>query len=102
MEVDKTLASRRTHRSPMLAHETSPVLGASVVGMTNGASPRGMPQAELFADWRPRNLHDSKIRRPALPGGPAMPAAGWQFHRGRPKQGNEDKSPPMAVSLKVG
>jgi hypothetical protein len=29
-----TLARNRTHRSPMLSHETSPVLGASVVGMT--------------------------------------------------------------------
>jgi hypothetical protein len=33
-EDDKTSARRGTRRSPMLAHETSPVLGASVVGMT--------------------------------------------------------------------
>jgi hypothetical protein len=32
--TSKTSAKRRTHRSPMLAHETSPVSGASVVGMT--------------------------------------------------------------------
>jgi hypothetical protein len=32
--ASKTLARRGTRRSPMLAHETSPVSGASVVGMT--------------------------------------------------------------------
>jgi hypothetical protein len=32
-----TSARTRTHRSPMLTHETSPVSGASVMGMTNGA-----------------------------------------------------------------
>jgi hypothetical protein len=31
---ESTLARNRTHRSPMLTHETSPVSGASVVGMT--------------------------------------------------------------------
>jgi hypothetical protein len=36
-EMSKTSVRRRTRRSPMLTHETSPVLGASVVGMTNGA-----------------------------------------------------------------
>jgi hypothetical protein len=36
-EIDKTSASRRTRRSPMLTHETSPVSGASVVWMTYGA-----------------------------------------------------------------
>jgi hypothetical protein len=34
MKTSKTSAKRRTHRSPMPAHETSPVSGASVVGMT--------------------------------------------------------------------
>jgi hypothetical protein len=34
MRTSKTSAKRRTRRSPMLAHETSPVSGASVVGMT--------------------------------------------------------------------
>jgi hypothetical protein len=37
MEANKTLARKRTRQSPMLTHETSPVLGASVMGMTNGA-----------------------------------------------------------------
>jgi hypothetical protein len=35
-KTSKSSARRGTHRSPMLAHETSPVLGASVVGMTYG------------------------------------------------------------------
>jgi hypothetical protein len=62
----------------------------------------GMLRAELFAGWRPRSLHGSKTRRPAPPGGPAVPAAGWRFHRGRLEPGDEDKSPPTAVSPKVG
>jgi hypothetical protein len=33
-KMSKTSARRRTRRSPMLTHETSPVSGASVVGMT--------------------------------------------------------------------
>jgi hypothetical protein len=43
--TSKTLARRGTRRSPMLAHETSPVSGASVVGMTYGAhhGPGNMP-----------------------------------------------------------
>jgi hypothetical protein len=36
METNKTLARKGTRRSPMQAHETSPVSGASVVGMTSG------------------------------------------------------------------
>jgi hypothetical protein len=40
METNKTSARKRTRRSPMLTHETLPVLGASVVGMTNGACHR--------------------------------------------------------------
>jgi hypothetical protein len=48
-ETNKTSARKRTRRSPMLTHETSPVSGASVVGMTNGACqgpsylPAGVP-----------------------------------------------------------
>jgi hypothetical protein len=44
-ETSKTSARRRTHRSPMLAHETLPVSGASVTGMTYGAhhEPSNMP-----------------------------------------------------------
>jgi hypothetical protein len=37
----------------------------------------GMPRAELSAGWHPRSLHGSRMRRPALPEGPAVPAAGW-------------------------
>jgi hypothetical protein len=45
----QTSARNRTRRSPMLTHETSPVLGASVVGMTSGVCqgqrylPAGIP-----------------------------------------------------------
>jgi hypothetical protein len=48
-ETSKTSARKRTRRSPMLTHETSPVSGASVMGMTYGACqgpsylPAGVP-----------------------------------------------------------
>jgi hypothetical protein len=42
-----TLARNRTHRSPMLTHETLPFLGASVVGMTSRV---GQWQSHLPAD----------------------------------------------------
>jgi hypothetical protein len=60
-----------------------------------------MPRAMLSTGWRPKNLHGAKIRRPALPKGPAAPAAGWRLHRGGPEPSEEDKIPPTAVSLKV-
>jgi hypothetical protein len=37
MKMSKTSVRRRTRQRPMLTHETSLVLGASVEGMTNGA-----------------------------------------------------------------
>jgi hypothetical protein len=49
METNKTSVRKRTHRSPMQTHETSPVSRASVVGMTSGACqgpcylPTGIP-----------------------------------------------------------
>jgi hypothetical protein len=55
----------------------------------------------LSTGWHPRNLHGAKLRRPALPEGPAAPAAGWRLHRGKPEPGNEDKIPLTAVSPKV-
>jgi hypothetical protein len=60
-----------------------------------------MPRAELSTGWRPRSLHGCRMRRPAPPEGPAVPAAGWRLHRGEPEPGDKDKSPPMAVSPKV-
>jgi hypothetical protein len=47
METNKTSARKRTRRSPMLTHETSPVSGATVVGMTYGAcqGPSYLPAA---------------------------------------------------------
>jgi hypothetical protein len=61
-----------------------------------------MPRAELNVGWRPRSPHGSRMRRPAPPEGPAAPAASWRFHRGEPEPGDEDKSPPTAISPKVG
>jgi hypothetical protein len=46
-ECKITLARNGTRRSPMLTHETSPVLGASVVGMTIWV---GQGQSHLSAD----------------------------------------------------
>jgi hypothetical protein len=60
-----------------------------------------MPRAALSTGWHPRNLHGARIRRPALPEGPAAPAAGWRLHRGELEPGGEDEIPPTAVSSKV-
>jgi hypothetical protein len=57
--------------------------------------------AVLPASWHPRNLHGSRTRGPALPKGPATPAAGWRLHRGELEPGDEDKNPPTAVSPRV-
>jgi hypothetical protein len=61
-----------------------------------------MPRVELNAGWHSRSPHGPRTRRPAPSEGPAAPAAGWRFRRGEPEPGDEDKSPPMAVSPKVG
>jgi hypothetical protein len=61
----------------------------------------GMSRAVLSVGWCLRNLHGTRIRRPARPEGPAAPAAGWRLHRGKPKSGNEDKIPSTVVSPKV-
>jgi hypothetical protein len=59
---EQTSARRRTRRSPMLTHETSPVSGASVVGMTSGAChgpsylPAGVPGVSM-ALGREDQLH---------------------------------------------
>jgi hypothetical protein len=60
-----------------------------------------MPRAVLSAGWRPRNLHGARLRRLALPEGPAAPAVGWRLYQGEPESGDEDKIPPMAISPKV-
>jgi hypothetical protein len=81
----------------MLAHETSPVSGASVVGMTSGVRkgrrcmPAGIPGVSTASSKKDR----------LQPTGPAVPAAGWRLHRGEPEPGNEDKIPPMARSPKA-
>jgi hypothetical protein len=61
----------------------------------------GMPRAVVSAGWHPRNLDGASMRRPALPEGPAAPAAGWRLHRGELESGDEDKNPPTAVLPKV-
>jgi hypothetical protein len=61
-----------------------------------------MPRAELNAAWRPKSLRNLSMRRPAPSEGPAVPATGWRLHRGEPEPGEEDKSLPTAVLLKVG
>jgi hypothetical protein len=62
----------------------------------------GVPRAEQSAGWHPRSLHGARTRRPAPSEGPAAPAAGWRLHRGEPEPGDEDRSPPTAISPKVG
>jgi hypothetical protein len=62
---------------------------------------RGMPRAALSVGWRPRNLHGTKSRGPALAKGLAVPAAGWRLHRGELEPVKDDKTPPTAVSPKV-
>jgi hypothetical protein len=72
MKMSKTSARRRTRRSPMLTHETLPVSGASVVGMTNGACygpsymPAGVPGVSTTSarEDRPR-LKGWLCQRPA-------------------------------------
>jgi hypothetical protein len=60
-----------------------------------------MPRVVLSTRWRPKNLHNARLRRPALSEGPAAMAAGWRLHRGEPEPGDEDKIPPTAVLPKV-
>jgi hypothetical protein len=75
--------------------------GLQVQSVCHGDDFWGMPRAVLSAGWHPRNVHGTRLRRPALPEGPAAPAAGWRLHRGEPEPGDEDKVPPTAVSPKV-
>jgi hypothetical protein len=61
--------SRRTRRSPMLTHETSPVSGASVVGMTNGAGhgpsylPAGVPGISMTQRIKGRLRTEGRLRQ---------------------------------------
>jgi hypothetical protein len=88
--------------TPLVNYGPRSILLHSYYRLCHGDDLWGMPCAELFAGWHPRSLHGSKTRRPAPPGGPAVPTAGWRFHCGRPEPGDEDKSPPTVVSPKVG
>jgi hypothetical protein len=60
MKTSKTSVRKRTRQSPMLAHETLPVSGASVMGMTYRAYHRpsnmpanvpGVPMVLAREDW---------------------------------------------------
>jgi hypothetical protein len=70
--ADETSVRRGTRRSPMLAHETLPVSGASVMGMTYGAHhgpgsmPAGVPGIPAASAQRDR-LHSKGqlLQRPA-------------------------------------
>jgi hypothetical protein len=73
--ASKISARRGTRRSPMLAHETSPVSGASVVGMTYGA------------------YHEPGSMPAGVPGIPAASARGDRLHsKGRLHQRPADDS----------
>jgi hypothetical protein len=62
-------ARRRTRRSPMLAHETSPVSGASVMGMTYGAChvpsylPAGVPGVSTASAREDRLRPKGRLRQ---------------------------------------
>jgi hypothetical protein len=67
-----TLARKRTRRSPMQTHETSPVSGASVVGMTSGVRqgrcclPEGIPRISTVLSQEDRLAPKGRLRqRPA-------------------------------------
>jgi hypothetical protein len=69
MKMSKTSARRRTRQSPMLTHETSPVLGASVIGMTNGAChgpsymPAGIPGVSMASAREDRLRPKGRLRQ---------------------------------------
>jgi hypothetical protein len=68
-EMNKTLARKRTRRSPMQTHETSPVSGASVVGMTYGACqgpcylPAGVPGISMALGREDRHRPKGRLRQ---------------------------------------
>jgi hypothetical protein len=64
-----TLAKNRTRRSPMLTHETSPLSGASVVGMTSGICqgqrylPAGIPGISMALGQEDRLCSKGRLRQ---------------------------------------
>jgi hypothetical protein len=67
-EMSKTSARKGTRRSPMQAHETSPVSGASVVGMTLGVCqgqrslPAGVPGVSTTSSRKDRLQLKGRLR----------------------------------------
>jgi hypothetical protein len=68
-ETNKTSARNRTRRSPMQTHETSPVSGASVVGMTSGECqgqcclPAGVPGISTVLSQEDRLWPKGRLRQ---------------------------------------
>jgi hypothetical protein len=76
--MSKTSARRGTRRSPMIAHETSPVLGASVMGMTYGAHHRLGNMLASVLEVPTASAREDRLRpKGRLHQQPATPAAGW-------------------------
>jgi hypothetical protein len=69
IEMNKTLARKGTRRSPMQAYETSPVSGASVVGMTSGVCqgqrslPAGIPGVSTASSRKDRLWLKGRLRQ---------------------------------------
>jgi hypothetical protein len=65
MEMYKTSARERTHRSPLLTHETSPVSRASVVGMTSGIcqGPCYLPAGDSTEESQSRAIRTRFLQR---------------------------------------
>jgi hypothetical protein len=78
----------------MLTHETSPVSGASVMGMTSGVChgqrclPAGVPGISMVLSQKDRLW-------------PKGGTAGYRLHQGKPEPGEDDKAFPTVASLKV-
>jgi hypothetical protein len=83
---ESTSARNGTCRSPMQTHETSPISGASVVGMTIRV---GQGKSHLPAD---RDNGNIRPRRAASTEGPAAPAAGWRLHHRRTEPAKTTKT----------
>jgi hypothetical protein len=86
-----TLARNRTRRSPMPTHETSPVLGASVVGMTIRV---GQGQSHLPADVPGISTALSQRGRLQLKGRLVTPLLGA-------RASEDDETPPTAALPKA-
>jgi hypothetical protein len=83
-----TSARNRTRRSPMLTHETSPVSGASVVGMTIWI---GQGQSHLPTNVPGITATLGQRGRLQLKGLLSQQPAGWRLHPQRPEPAKTTK-----------